>query len=86
LPYALISPLLIHIQLNLSDLLFLQCLNLPVSEVLLDRETTGLMIDRVSLPIFYLEKRKNACFHGENGQFREMSDEVLQPVGQGISI
>ena len=61
-------PLLIHIHLNLSDLLFLQVSEPSLfQEVLLDRETAGFMIDRVSLPIFYFEKRKDVCFHGENG-------------------
>ncbi len=63
-------PLLIHIHLNLSDLLFLQMSESSLfQEVLLDREMPRFMIEGVSSSIDHLVKGKDIRFHGKNGQF-----------------
>lgn len=61
-------PLLIHIRLNLFDLLLLQVsISSLFQEVLPDGEAARLMVDRISPSIFYLIKRKDIRLNREDG-------------------
>jgi hypothetical protein len=64
-------PLVIHIHLNLFNLLFLQVSESPLLlEILLDGQTAWFMIEGVSLSVFHFVKGKDIGLHGEDGQFR----------------